>query len=568
MRALSTPIAVTLVTVPLLILPGLVFHYDVTPKVVTLLVGAAAAAVLYRPLRALDWLLVVQAASLALSTALSFDPALSLAGSNWRRMGLAVQLALLIVAHVAARAPVPRLLRAIAASGGLAAAYGISQYFGLDPLVPRNSYHVGEGVWTIVRPPGTLGHAGYFAVYLLHVASVGLAVAWDDTDRHWRRLGAAAATLALVAIALNGTRAALLGLGAGLVVLVLARRPRMTLRPLAVAAALTAGLALFYLSPAGLPLRARTRWYREDPGGGGRLALWADTLRMSLRRWPIGFGPETYSSQFPPFQSEQLARQFPERYFESPHNIFLDALAAQGLPGLVALAGLAGLGLWRLRGSPFLLAGLVASLAANQFVAFTIPTALLFYTTVAVGAAEPGPFRRRALAPVGVALVAVAASLAWTDAWMERARAALAAGRIDQGSQYYHRLRRLALPGVDTDLWYSRALYAALPGHPEALQAAERAAAHSEQRSNAWYNLAAFWAVRNDFPRTEASLRAAMHWAPRWYKPRWMLAQVLEQAGRMPEAEVQARRAVELYPDAPAEIRNTWERIHARRSVP
>jgi len=290
---------------------------------------------------------------------------------------------------------------------------------------------------------------------------------------------------------------------------------------------------------------------------------------MSAQRFAVGFGPETYSSQFPRFQSEELARQRPERYFESPHNIFLDALVSQGLPGLAALAALAGLGLWRLRGSPFLLAGLAASLVANQFVAFTIPTALLFYTTVALGAAEPGPARRRwMLAPVAAALAAVAVSLAWTDFWLERTRASLSAGRIDQGAAQYRRLRQLALPGVDTDLWYSRALYAALAGHPEALQAAERAAARSEQRSNAWYSLAAFYAVRDDFPRTEQSLRAAIHWAPQWYKPRWMLAQVLEQAGRTEEAEVQAQRAVELYPDGPPEIRNILERLRSRRSVP
>jgi tetratricopeptide (TPR) repeat protein len=567
MRALSTLVAVTLVTVPLLLLPGWMFHYDVTPKVVALLVVTAAAAALYRPLRPLDWLLGLQAVSLVVATAFSVDPALSVSGSNWRRMGLVVQIALVLFAHVAARVPASALLRAIAASGGAAALYGIGQYFGWDLVVPRESYHVGEGVWTIVRPPGTLGHAGYFAVYLLHVASVGLAVASGDADRRWRRLGAASAVLALIAVALNGTRAALLALGVGLVVLVLARRPRLNVRRLAVGVAVVAAVAVFYFSPVGLPLRARTRWYREDPGGGGRLALWADTLRMSARRWVVGFGPETYSSQFPRFESEELARRFPERYFESPHNIFLDALVSQGLAGLGVLAALAGLGLWRLRGSPFLLAGLTASLVANQFVAFTVPTALLFYTTVGLGAAEPGPRRRWILAPVAAGLAAVAVSLAWTDFWLERTRASLAAGRIDQGTGQYQRLRRLALPGVDTDLWYSRALYATFAGHPEALQAAERAAARSEQRSNAWYSLAGFYAVRNDFRRTEESLRAAIDWAPRWYKPRWMLAQVLEQAGRMAEAEVQARRAVELYPNGPPEIRNTWERIRARRSV-
>jgi hypothetical protein len=364
-----------------------------------------------------------------------------------------------------------------------------------------------------------------------------------------------------VALLLNGTRAGLLGLAAGLLVLAVLRG--FTVRRLAVAGAAAVALALFYFSPAGLALRARTRWYREDPSGGGRVELWRDTLRMSARRWLAGYGPETYGSQFARFQSESLARRFPDRYWESPHNIYLDALAAQGAPGLAVLAAITALGLWSLRRRPALLAGFVGALVANQFVVFTIPTALLFYVTAAPPTTPSG--RRVRLWPLGLALAAVAGALAWSDYWLERTRVALAEGRIDPGARYF---RRASLPGIDTDLWYSRALYAALPGHPEALEAARRAAARSEQRANAWYNLAAFYAVRNDFPRTEESLRAAIEWAPRWYKPRWMLAQVLSQAGRLAEAEVQARRAVELYPNAPPEIRNTWEQLRARRSVP
>jgi len=60
MRAVSTP----LVLVPLLITPGLLLHYDVTPKAIVLLAGAAAALALYRPFRLLDLLLGAQAISL------------------------------------------------------------------------------------------------------------------------------------------------------------------------------------------------------------------------------------------------------------------------------------------------------------------------------------------------------------------------------------------------------------------------------------------------------------------------------------------------------------------------
>src|SRR5258708_9588330 len=40
---------------------------------------------------------------------------------------------------------------------------GIAQYFGLDPILPVAGYHIGEGIWTIVRPPSTLGYVSYFA---------------------------------------------------------------------------------------------------------------------------------------------------------------------------------------------------------------------------------------------------------------------------------------------------------------------------------------------------------------------------------------------------------------------
>ena len=93
------------------------------------------------------------------------------------------------------------------------------------------------------------------------------------------------------------------------------------------------------------------------------------------------------------------------------------------------------------------------------------------------------------------------------------------------------------------------------------MEAAQRASNTAEQRPNALYNLAAFYAVQNDFPGTERSLRAAIDWAPHWYKPRWMLARVLQQAGRLAEAKVEARRAVELDAGHDAEVVNTWETL-------
>src|SRR5207245_2040087 len=109
---------------------------------------------------------------------------------------------------------------------------------------------------------------------------------------------------------------------------------------------LLASLIAFYYSPLGAQLRARMRWSREDVRGGARLLLWRDSLRMALERPLLGYGPETFPTEFPRFQSAELARAFPDFYHESPHNVFLDALTSQGFPGLVILAGIAALGLY------------------------------------------------------------------------------------------------------------------------------------------------------------------------------------------------------------------------------
>ena len=98
-----------------------------------------------------------------------------------------------------------------------------------------------------------------------------------------------------------------------------------------------AGAAAFYFSPPGWKLRSRTRWFVEDPWGGARPLLWRDCLRMALARPVTGFGPEVFTAAFPKFESRQLARTYPDFTHESPHNIFLDALVSQGVPGAACL---------------------------------------------------------------------------------------------------------------------------------------------------------------------------------------------------------------------------------------
>ncbi|HVP45006.1 MAG TPA: O-antigen ligase family protein [Bryobacteraceae bacterium] len=597
-----------LALLPLTLAPGLLFHYDITPKIVVLLAGTAVALILAwrephaesHGLRLFGWLLAAQAASLALSTAFSSDPALSLGGNAWRRFGLVTQAAMLLFvwfsAQYAAGHPerVRLLLRVMAMAGIPAAAYGILQYFGWDPFINRSLYHIGKAPLTIVRPPGTLGYVSYFATYLLSVIFAGAGLILLEEAAWWKIAGTAAVLLGTVAVIFTGTRAALLGLAAGTLLLVFWLRPKMRKNLLVAGAIAVLGLASFYFSPAGEMLRSRTRWFVEDPTGGGRLLLWRDSLRMCAARWLVGFGPETFSIHFPRYQSADLARAYPGFYQESPHNIFIDALAGQGLPGLAIFIAVTALGLYSIwivrqrRLGAILGAALVALLISQEFTSFTLPTALFFYVTIALLIALAFPPARSNTPKISVlskilnaapaaVFLAFAVALCAADAGLAQVDRLIRAGKLREASAVYAYVLRWQPPGVRSDLWYSRAIAGAAAGArngaesvaalQEALEAAVRASRNSEEPENAWLNLAVFYGRRNDFLHTEQSLRAAIFSAPNWFKPHWLLAQVLRAAGRLAEARVEALRAVELDGGKDPLVARTAQEMGVRTSI-
>lgn len=598
--------------VPLLIVPHFLFYFDVTGKAVVLLVTVAASFLLIGEWttalsslwlnRAGRWFCGLLGAAvlwLAVSTVFSTSPALSAFGTNWRRFGATAYLALLCFLAVAAgwligeSRRVRLLLRSVAVTGSAIALYGTLQYFGFDPWLATSDYHVGEGIWTIVRPPGTLGHAVYLANYLLFVAFASAGLWRIETQRQWRFVAAMAATLCALAIVLSGTRAAMLGLVAGAAVLLVWERPRLRRPHVMVSAAIMAGLVLFYFSPAGSPLRARVHWSVEDLHGGARPWLWRDALRMATARPVAGWGLETFGREFPRFQSIELARAYPDFYHESPHNILLDAFTSEGAPGLLILLAIAGLGFWvAVRGpsaaprlTHALAAGLAAQLLSEQFSSFTIPTALGFYITVVLLVALEGT--RKAQTPINPrAKWAMAApALAWCGVFAvcgvrllvaDRALALVKedvhAGRIQDAIEAYQRVLRWQLPGTSADLYYSRTMLtvsqAAIPSAAtqeawrQALAAAQRAVVTAEDRQNAFTNLSMFDAFQNDAVGMERNLRQAIAASPNWFKPHWLLGQLLELEGRLVEAEAEARAAADRDGGKDPEVTKFVQKFH------
>jgi len=602
--------AAVLALTPLLILPPFFFYYDVTPKVDIALLGAAIGLVVFlqdstlsqprrlwaNPLgRWFCLLAAVQIASLVISTFFSSHLALSWNGGNWRRLGFVSQCAIIALAFLIAAACLesgPRILLRFATAAGTAAAlYGIFQYFSVDPFLPTATYHVGEGALAIVRPPSTLGHADYFAGYLLYVVFFGVALVATESKPKWKALGAVAAIAGSAAIVLSGTRGALLGLAAGAVSLWIWRRPRLTRKHSMVAALVCAASLAFYFSAAGLKLRARGQWELEDLRGGARLWLWRDSLGMARERLLLGFGPETFGLEFPRYQSVELSQAYPDFYHESPHNIFLDALVSEGMPGLGILAGfamLAGFAARRAiaqgqRAALYLVSALVAGITAGLFVCFTLPGALFFYSTVAilVGLAIPqtkstGPRPSLGLRVPAFTLGLMAAAmflyltirLTTADLALRRAKRDLDAGRTDDSITAFAQSERWRPAGSSDDLYFSRALAAAARTAFQSQQAfgiAYRAAETSEEQQNAWYNLAGFYATQNDSARVEACLRRSVEAAPNWFKPHWALAQMLLISGRRTEALVEAVRARDLDGGKDPQIAEFLQSIAASR---
>jgi O-antigen ligase len=597
--------------VPLILTPRLLYYYDITPKVAILMLaaalGLAAAAfeldswIAFARSRWGRWYLIASAGCVLVSGIAAWHSAehdLAWYGSNWRRMGAltecATVLAAMWIAQRAARSQrdLAMLLRATCLAGLLSSLYGIAQYLGWDPILPRDAYAVGEGVFEIVRPPGTLGHSDYFAAFLVWPVFAGWALSAAERGTSWERwLGSSSAVAGSIAILLSGSRGALLGLACGVAVRMLLKRPAWR----SVAAVVTIAIAAFagfYISPAGERLRARVHWIEEDPAGGARLLLWRDSLTMAAQKPLTGVGPDAFSAEFPKFESVALARAYPDFYHESPHNLLLDVLTGEGVLGLLALAAVVfaaiagGLQARRsnLMAALAFLPGLAATLVASQFAVWIAPTAFYFYLGAGVLAGagvEVSSVRgvapvRRGVALVGglagaVLLATLAYRLVAEDGMLSRVQRRLDAGDLTGAARAYRAALQRPDAGVTADLYFSRrwskvamasnAAMAKIYYSQIAAGAASRAVHQPEQAPNAWYNLSVLAAARNDAAGTEYALRQAVAAAPNWYKPHWTLARLLAAEGRSPEAVAEAGCAIELNGGKDGEVASTLAQV-------
>lgn len=174
-----------------------------------------------------------------------------------------------------------------------------------------------------------------------------------------------------------------------------------------------------------------------------------------------------------------------------------------------------------------------------------------------------------------LALVYCAGRYLAADRELALAKSALERGDVTAAAARYLKYDARRFPGTGSDLWFSRACssVAAGSGNPivrvqalgQAGTAAIRATRTSEEPFNAWYNLSALYAARNDSAGTERALRAAIEARPNWFKPHWVLAQVLRLEGRLPEAEPEASIAADRNGGKNPEVNRTLLEIRQLR---
>ena len=446
--------------------PATTLRWALVAVVVTAAVALPSAVDSRRLSRAAVGIAVALGGLLALATLVAVDPRIAVLGEPRRHLGLVgwgvLGLALVAGARLSRREVESLLAPACSAAALVTGVAGVADRLGWDPAGLR---------FAGGRVGGLVGQPTYLAALGLLLAPVAVGAALTPGARRAERLlGWSGATAATVAIALSGTRGALLG---ALVMAVMAAGPLVRLvrrRPLIALMGVAAFVALVAVAPVGGRLGSLAD--EGDGGGRSRVDEWVVALRVIGDHPLTGVGPDGYRVAAPAEIDAGYARRHGRAVVvDRAHSAPLDVAAAGGIPSAVAYVGL--LGLVLVRGRRALdegpvWAGIALGLAGwvgQQLVAFPIaevdPAAwLLAGSLLAVPPMAPTWSRgmRAASAMVGVLLAVQGGRAVAADHLLARAQA-VAARPGGEAVDLADRATRLQPD--DLDAWYLAAHVAA-----------------------------------------------------------------------------------------------------------
>jgi hypothetical protein len=342
---------------------------------------------------------------------LSVDRGTSLLGEPLQQAGLVTVFALTggyAVARITVRtlSRLTTLYSAAAAAGTLAAAYGVIQVAGVDP------------VWSSLplgRAFATIGQPNWLAAYLVITIPLTVAISTATARGDVRLIGVGASLLQTFVLLSTLSRSGYLGLLVSIVVGgILAaklglRIPRNARRLFvgSVAAAIIAVLLLFGLSQSSSPVAPSTLARRlastvdvHSFEARQYIALWEIGLAITTDNPMFGAGQDTYAIVFPEYRDRVLdagfARHFTQFRPESAHNAYISISAGTGIPALIAYAVLiasTAIALLRHVRVPgresILLAGIIAAMTGHAvtgwFITIDLSGSWLFWVLMGAG---------------------------------------------------------------------------------------------------------------------------------------------------------------------------------------
>ncbi|MDB5224637.1 MAG: hypothetical protein JWO43_259 [Candidatus Adlerbacteria bacterium] len=312
----------------------------------------------YRPrMSVLMWAVVGFVGWMGIATILSVDPIKSF-WSNFERMEGYLTILHLFVYCVVIGAVVTaekwwnQLFRLSVALAAFEAFYGLCQITGWLGLSP--SSQSGN------RADGHFGNATYLAVYMLfNIFITCFMLIRERKSATMQSLYGVALLLQFITLYLTGTRGALLGVIAGLIVagVWVAWRAKgaewKTLRRVALGGL----VAIVVVVGAFIAIR-NTDFVKNSPGLSriASISINDDTIRARiLYIWPEafqgfkerpvqGWGQENFNFVFNKFYSPEMYAQ--EQWFDRAHNAFIDWLVNGGLPAFVLYISLFLLAMW------------------------------------------------------------------------------------------------------------------------------------------------------------------------------------------------------------------------------
>lgn len=342
--------------VPLLVLPSSFIFPFIVPKIlmfralVTLMIGCYALLLLinwqeFRP--RFSWLSLALAAffvSFATSTFVGVDPYHSFWDNHERMLGLFTIFHFIAYYFICSSvfknwADWQKALKVFLMAGSAVMFVGMLQIFNPNLLLNQGA----------ARVASTLGNPIYVGGYGLFLTFVAFLLFIKENDKFWKWIEAAACVLAVLGMVFSGTRGSMLGLAAGLGVLVLTYIIVMKEKPKT--RGVLIGVAVLGVLLVSLLYAFRQTKFVSEIPAVGRAINTTYTVLKSTARWvawevainswkdrPVfGWGPNNFFYAFNMhYNPKSLEFGYGETWFDNAHNIIMNTLAVQGVVGLAA----------------------------------------------------------------------------------------------------------------------------------------------------------------------------------------------------------------------------------------